>query len=151
MASPRDKTNECGRLVSGIDAGLFTQLIDLLQVHDPFSSSNRIKFSWDNRRRTGLRVLARLDRIYSFKLGGNAITVEEYYILGNNSHSNHLPMWYKLALQPEPKRKSAYKMSSFFLKNQVVKENFKEIWESQPQLGLVGKMHRCLSSIDNTI
>jgi hypothetical protein len=89
-------------------------------------------------------VLARLDRIYSYNPVGNVPAVEEYYILGNSTHSDHLPVWCKLVLQPEPKRKSSYKMNSFFLKDPVVKENFTKIWATQPHLGFFGKVHRCL-------
>lgn len=115
VSNQRDKTNECGRLVSGVEAGIFAQLLDLLQVQDTFPSSNRIRFNWDNRRRTGLRVLARLDRIYAFNSRGNASAVEEYFILGNSSHSDHLPVWCRITLQSEPKRKSTYKMNSLSL------------------------------------
>jgi exonuclease III len=144
VSSPGDKTSECGRLISGEEARIFAQLVDLVQVADPFPSTNRVKFSWDNRRRTGLRVLARLDRIYSYKQVGNVVPVEEYYIIGNSNHSDHLPVWCKIALQPEPKRKSSYKMNSFFLKDPVVKDYFTKIWAAQPHLGFFGKIRRCL-------
>jgi hypothetical protein len=44
--------------------------------------------------------LARLDRIYSYKQAGNVVPVEEYFIIGNSNHSDHLPVWCKIALQP---------------------------------------------------
>ena len=144
VSNQRDKTSECRRLVSGVEAGIFVLLLDLLQVQDEFPSSNRIRFSWDNRRRSGLRVLARLDRIYTFNVGGSASAVEEYFILGNSSHSDHLPVWYRITLQQEPKRKSAYKMSAFFLKDPIVKEAFKRIWGAHTQLGFFGKVRRCV-------
>jgi endonuclease/exonuclease/phosphatase family metal-dependent hydrolase len=100
VSNPRDKTSECGRFIAGEEARIFTQLVDLLRIDDPFPSTNRVKFSWDNRRRTGLRVLARLDRIYSYKQAGNVVPVEEYFIIGNSNHSDHLPVWCKIALQP---------------------------------------------------
>ena len=144
VSNPRDKTSECGGLISGMEARVFAQLVDLLQVNDPFLNSNRLQFSWDNRRRTRLRVLARLDRVYPFNPVGNVAVAEEYFILGNSSHSDHLPVWCKITLQPEPKRKSLYKMNAFFLKDPVLKENFIRIWGSQPHLGFFGKIRRCL-------
>jgi exonuclease III len=144
VATPRDKTNECGRLISGEEARIFAQLTDTLLVNDPFPLTNRVKFSWDNKRRTGLRVLARLDRIYSYNQIGNAQPVEEYFILGNSNHSDHQPVWCKLTLQPEPKRKSSYKMNSFFLKDPAVKVRFTQIWAAHTNLGFFGKMWNCL-------
>ena len=81
---------------------------------------------------------------YSFNPVGNTEVAEEYHILGNSTHSDHLPVWCKIALQPEPKRKSYYKMSAFFLKDPVVKVNFTQIWGAQPQLGFFGKIRKCL-------
>jgi endonuclease/exonuclease/phosphatase family metal-dependent hydrolase len=89
-------------------------------VEDNFPSSNRIRFSWDNRRRNRIRVLARLDRVYSFQATGALKTVVEYEILGNCNHSDHFPVWCKILLQPEEKKKSAYKMSDLYLKDLVV-------------------------------
>jgi hypothetical protein len=77
----------------GEEARIFFQLLDILRVNDPFPNANRVKFSWDNRRRTGLRVLARLDRIYSYIPVGNVNPVEEYFIVGRSNHSDHLPVW----------------------------------------------------------
>ena len=89
-------------------------------------------------------MLAKLDRIYSYNPIENVTEVEEYYILGKSSHSNHLPVWCKLALQPKPKKKSTYKMNSFFLRDPAIKENFMGIWETQPLFGFFGKMRKYL-------
>jgi hypothetical protein len=62
-----DKSSSCGRVVIDSERLAFNQITSALQVEDNFSASNQIKFSWDNRRRNGIRVLARLDRIYSFQ------------------------------------------------------------------------------------
>jgi hypothetical protein len=140
----RDKTSECGRLILGEEARIFAQLLDILQVSDPFPNSSRIKFSWDNWRRTGLRVLAILDRVYSHNLPGNIQPVEEYFIIGKSNHSDHLPIWCKLALQPEPKLKLVYKMKSYFLKDKEVKDSFTRIWTSHFNLGFFGKVRRCV-------
>jgi exonuclease III len=102
-----DKSNNCGRLVNDGERIIFSQLLDALQVEDNFPSGNKIKFSWDNRRRDGTKVLARLDRIYAFQATGTFKSVADYEILGDSNHSDHLPVRHKILLQPKEKKKSS--------------------------------------------
>jgi len=98
-----DKSNNCGRMVSQAERRTFEQLLGALNVGDHFPRTNPIKYSWDNRRRDGVRVLARLDRIYSTNpAGGQTSTVAEYFIRGDSAHSDHLPVWGKFLLQAAP-------------------------------------------------
>jgi hypothetical protein len=60
----QDKTNQCGRMVPLTERALFNAMKTYLQVSDNPRSPSSQKFSWDNLRQDGSRVLARLDRIY---------------------------------------------------------------------------------------
>jgi endonuclease/exonuclease/phosphatase family metal-dependent hydrolase len=73
-------------------------------VEDNFPRNNRIRFSWDSRRRDGSRILARLDRFYSFNYLGVNATEVDYRILGDSVHSDHLPVWRQVWLDKEDKR-----------------------------------------------
>jgi len=105
----------CGKLISAVERVSFTRLLGALNLGESFSSSNPVKFSWDNKWRDGVRILARLDRIYSFlPTGVHACPMVEYFIRGDSNHSDHLPVWGKLELKVTPPRKSSYKMSARF-------------------------------------
>lgn len=78
-----DKSSLCGKLISPTERHEFELLLGALNVEDKFSCNNPIKYTWDNRRKDGSRILACLDRIYSFKLdGGQLSPVAEYFIKG---------------------------------------------------------------------
>jgi hypothetical protein len=140
-----DKSNLCGKLVSDGEKVVFSQLVALLGVEDNFPSTSPVKFSWDNRRRDGVRVLARLDRIYSFQTTtAGSRTVEEYFIKGGSVHSDHLAVWCKLLLTPVSRRQSTYKMSKYYLKDEVVKLNINLIWGSNPNLNFFGRLRKCV-------
>ena len=79
----RDKSSNCGRLASEYKKLVFLNLITALQVEDWFPSSNRICYSWDNKRRNGEQVLARLDRVYAFLDVGGQQKMTHYEILGD--------------------------------------------------------------------
>jgi hypothetical protein len=69
----------------------FQQLKVALKVEDAFPNSSPIKFSWDNKRRNGVRILARLDWISSFQVCmAAAPPIAEYYIRGDSIHFDHL-------------------------------------------------------------
>jgi hypothetical protein len=61
-----DKSTSCGKIMLDAESMAFQQLTAALRVEDVFPLASPIKFSWDNKRRDGVRVLAHLDRIYSF-------------------------------------------------------------------------------------
>jgi hypothetical protein len=70
--------------------------------------------------------------------------VVEYEIRGDSVHSDHLAVWCKLGLLPEPKRCSAYKMSTFYLKEEAVRKGIERIWRSTPNLEFFGRLRRCV-------
>lgn len=99
VENPVDKSNVDGRILSGAEKISFHQLLAGLEVSDSFDNSNAIRYTWDNRRRDNKRVLARLDRFYTFNaLAGDPIK-QDYFILGNCSHSDHLLVWCALKLK----------------------------------------------------
>jgi exonuclease III len=120
-----DKSSLCGKLISARENMVFAQLKSLLDIEDRYPATSSIRFSWDNRRQGVVRILARLDRVYTFQNPAIGIElVKEYYIKGGSAHSDHLAVWYHLSLSVEPPRKSSYKLSTYFLKNEEVKRNF---------------------------
>jgi hypothetical protein len=140
-----DKSSMCGKLIPDRERVVFSQLVAQLGVADDYPSTSPIKYSWDNKRHDGVRVLIRLDRIYTFQAVSPGVTpVAEYYIKGDSVHSDHLAVWCKILLAPEPRKPSAYIMSSFYLKNAEVKAQFERIWSSNPGLNFFGKLRRCI-------
>jgi exonuclease III len=137
-----DKSSSCGKIMS--DEGLLFQQLKLaLKVEDTFPNSSPIKFSWDNKRRDGVRILARLDRIYSFQpVTAEAAPMAEYYIRGDSNHFDHLPVVGKFLLQVEARRKSSYAMNAGYLGDEAVKAGVHRIWSSHPNLGFTCKLRR---------
>ena len=122
-----DKSNLKESIMSEMEKRVFGELKDTFQLEDPFPTSNRIRFSWDNKRQDRSRVMAHLDRSYAFNLNGAITTGTNYRIIGNCVHSDHLPVWCKLWLEPETKRRSMFVMNASFLTETKVQENIKRI------------------------
>ena len=139
-----DKSNLKESTMSEIEKRVFREFKDTFQVEDPFPTTNRIRFSWDSKRRDGSRVMARLDMSYTFKINGANTTGTNYRILGDCSHSDHLPIWRRLWLEPETKRRSTFVMNASFLTESKVQDNIKRIWESNSNLAFFGKVRRCV-------
>lgn len=140
-----DKSNLNGRIITVGECRVFTLLKDALEVSDQFPDTGRLKFYWDNMRRLGLRSLARLDRCYSFQqLGAGPSPVVEYYIRGDCNHADHLPICHTVQLLPPVPKKSFYKMSSYYLKDPVVKAAVERIWAQNHRLEFTGKLRRVI-------
>ena len=139
-----DKSNLKESVVTEVEKRVFEELKDVFQLEDPFPASNRIQFSWDNKRQDSSRVMARLDRSYTFITPGAIITGANYRILGDCVHSDHLPVWCKLRLVPETKRRSTYVMNASYLTEEKVQENIKSIWEVNSNLAFFRKIRRCI-------
>ena len=88
--------------------------------------------------------MARLDRSYSFAINGAITTGANYRILGDCIHSDHLPVWRKLWLESETKRRSTFVMNASYLSEDKVQENIKRIWEVKSNLAFFGKIRRCV-------
>jgi hypothetical protein len=140
-----DKSSICGKLIPPGEKLVFTQLTSLLGVADNYQLNGALQFTWDNKRQDGSRVMARLDRIYAFQgTAPGAEPVEEYLIKGDSVHSDHLAVWCKLTLLPEPKRLSAYKMSTLYLKDKEVRRQVENIWRANPNLQYFGRLRKCI-------
>jgi hypothetical protein len=127
---------------------VFESFTTAFDVHDPFPSSNRVKFSWDNRRQGQGRTMARLDRIYTPKDTMPVTSASDYVIIGDCAFSYHMPVKRRLELVVEPKRQSPYVMNASFLKEAEVKGKIMEIWSTHANLLFFGKVKRCVDSIN---
>jgi hypothetical protein len=120
---------------------LFQQLKTTFAVEDPFPLNNAVKFNWNNRKTGEQRLLARLDRVYSFSQGV-PVTNSDYKIRGDNSISDHLPVFRQIWLSNQEQRRSPYVMSALYLKDPAVKERIKQIWIANARLPFFSKIRR---------
>jgi exonuclease III len=111
-----DKSTRCGRILTGMELLEFNLLKTQLSVQDFFSRHNPITYTWDNFRRDGERVLARLDREYSFACGHGPPNrhIKEYIILGDSCHSDHKPVLFKMEYKETRAKGAVYKMNGAF-------------------------------------
>jgi len=57
------KSSFCGKIISTWERQVFEELLRTLNVEECFPNMGPIKYTWDNKRLDGVRILARLDRI----------------------------------------------------------------------------------------
>jgi hypothetical protein len=107
-------------------------MLSHLGVYDFFSPSNQLQFSWDNRHRTGIRKMKRLDRYYCYpaSVGAPSSHVLQYEILGDYVASDHLPVVLTLEVQPEAPTRSRYKINCRYLKDKAVTDHLSAVWRS---------------------
>jgi hypothetical protein len=74
----------------------------------------------------------------------------KYYIRGDSNYSDHLPMWGKVLLQVEKRRKSSYVMKSCYLGEAAVKEGIHRIGAAILILALQGNCERWLNFTKST-
>lgn len=117
VESRQDKTNPCGRLVPSLERSLFTNLKNHLNVVDSPRSTPSLPFLWDNYRSNGLRILARLDRIYLFRnsLGCSQRKLLNYEIHSDTGWSDHCPITATVEFGATPSQPSRWKMSTQWL------------------------------------
>lgn len=144
MEKPLDKSNCVVSHTLGEEKRIFNALKQRLQVEDKFPSSSPVKFNWDSRRRGLGRILARLDRTYTFKGANKKTTSMDYKILGDSAHSDHLPIWRQVWLVEEPKRNTPYVMSNMYLGDPTTQSKIKEIWQENESLPFFGKIRKCV-------
>lgn len=108
VESRSDKSTLCGRIMVGRERTLFLALLSSLGVVDYPRSAGSLLFSWDNARMHGSRVMARLDRIYTFSPGHSILDrkIVEYVIRGDGVISDHHPVQMRIELEPLPSRPS---------------------------------------------
>lgn len=61
-----DKFPAAGNILEGAEKCSFGQFMNRLEVVDSFDRNNPIRYTWDNKRQGPERILARLDRVYTF-------------------------------------------------------------------------------------
>jgi hypothetical protein len=112
-----DKSNIYGRLINN---------------QDPFRSGRGLKFSWDNGRAQGERILARLDRFYLFNNPATGPTriIPSYAILGGCLLSDHHPVRLQLQLGDSPRNKGTWKMNVKYLDE--TKDEVTRMWRFLP-------------------
>lgn len=110
---------------------VFEALKATLQVHEPSRTSTNLRYTWDNYRADEARVLARLDRFYTYSSPNLASThVLSYRIRGDAGWSDHLPIEMTIQVQAGPKRSSRWHMSTHNLQNAL--PELTRLWHSQP-------------------
>jgi hypothetical protein len=138
-----DKSSGCGRIMTDAECLIFQQLKVVLKVEDKFPTPSPINFfgiinggmvlgylpDWIEFTRASLSQL-RLSRWM------------EYYIRGDNDHSDYLPVRRKFLLQAKARRKSSYAMNACYLGKERVKARINRIWSSHPNLGFTGKLRK---------
>jgi exonuclease III len=142
---PCDNSNPSGNIACDAERLVFTRLLAHLQVEDYFPFTDPIRFSWDSKRRTGIRTMKRLDRVYCYANpnGPPNTHVMEYKILGECAHSDHLPITINLEIQASQSTRSRYKMNGFYLQDKAVVVQLTQLWQSFPRsLGFFGKLRR---------
>ena len=103
MENRSDKSNIYEKLILESEKVVFTLLTFLLGVEDRFPSNDPLRLSWDNRWRDRVKVMAMLDRFYSFQATTPRLEpIEEYIIKRDSTQSNHLAVWCSLVLLPQP-------------------------------------------------
>ena len=132
VESRQDKNNPCSRLVPITERMLFHNLKSFLGVEDNPRSAGSLQYSWDNWRLDGVRVLARLDRVYLFRNtpGAAPRKLISYKILSDNPWSDHQPVMASVMLQEGPARRSWWKMNSCWLK--PARAIIERAWHSLP-------------------
>jgi exonuclease III len=130
VTSARDNSNPMDHTIGEQERVAFAALVDYLQIQDFFDYSGSLTFSWDNKRRQGIRTLKRMDRFYCFPSGRPSLSnhVTSYKILRDSTISDHLPMELKLELQTPKARRSSYKVNNFYLQDKEVIATMTEVW-----------------------
>jgi hypothetical protein len=93
VLSPRNNSHNISKIAGGSEQMSFARLAGHLGVEDFFPYTRDLLFSWDNKRRVGIRKLKRLDQFYYFpSLTGTPTShVFQYKILGDCVVSDHFP------------------------------------------------------------
>ena len=149
LESAQDKSTLCSKLMPHREKLVWEAFKASFQLRDTFSHTGKLRFSWDNRRRDGSRILGRLDRHYVSPAPGSSspLVTRNYLIHGDCPNSDHLPVSIEVVIQNSARRHSSYKMNTSHLKHAEVSQAVKRIWteersESSNFLTRLGKFCR---------
>lgn len=104
-----------------------------LYLRDTFNHTGKLKFTWDNKRRDGCRILGRLEWhfVSSPPRPNPHLTTRNYIIRGDCPASDHLLVSIEVVFQDTEQRKSGYKMNIFYLQHTDVKRVVTRIWTEE--------------------
>lgn len=113
VESRSDKTNACSCLIPLQKWSFFFSLKRHLNIFES-PRTGGVKFSWDNLRDDGTRVLARLDKIYTpIRSDSNPpCQVVDCVIRGDNRWSNHKPVFAQIRFSAGLQKRSRWLMST---------------------------------------
>jgi exonuclease III len=85
-----DKSSMCEKLIPYKERLLWDALKLASEIHEPTGSNKSLKFSWDNQRSGGERIMARLDHIFipNYLASNQANNSPHYYVKGDGVRSN---------------------------------------------------------------
>jgi len=128
-----DKSSMCGRLIPNKEILLWDALNLALEIHEPTRSNRSLKFSWDNQRSGGERIMARLDYIYipNYLASNQANDSPCYYVRGDGVKSNRHHVSCLLEIVKIVQRTSMWKMNTRFFEE--VKKKIHKIWKAQSE------------------
>ena len=109
-----NKSMHYSRLISDHECILSESIKNDFNIYDTFNSGKGLKYTWDNSRMDGHRILPRLDRFYIFidPIQGHSTAILLYSIKGDCSLSNHLPVTITLKLGDAPRKPGLWKMNT---------------------------------------
>ena len=133
IESPQDKSTFCSKVMLQGKAQAWGAFKSSFHLQDTFTYTGPLKFSWDNRRRDGCRILGRLDRHYILSPPGTHLhlSTSNYSIRGDYPASDHLPVSIEVKLHDSTHRTSSYKMNTSYLQRAEVKEADMKIWSTE--------------------
>ena len=104
--TPQDKSTFCSKVMSQGETLAWKAFKSGLHLSDTFNHNGKLKFSWDNKRRDGCRILGRLDRHYISSPPGPApqLSTRNYIIRGDCPASDHLPVSIEVILHDQTQR-----------------------------------------------
>ena len=102
-----DKSCYCSQLISPSKKLIWEATKIRLGIQEKFRAGNGHRFSWDNGRNEGQRILARLDRFYTFidHPISPILSIESFSVKGDTSLSDHLPIRISLNLGEQTQKK----------------------------------------------
>ena len=97
VESGSDKSSACSRLLSDQERLIRTPTKDALNLEDTFSPNKGSKYSWDNNRLQGQRILAKLDRFISTRTLPIATQCRSLTTQSNMIALYSITFWYNFA------------------------------------------------------
>jgi hypothetical protein len=103
-----------------------------LVIHEPTRSNKSLKFSCNNKRSGGERIMARLDQIFipNYLASNQANNGPHYYVRGDGIMSNHHPINCVFEIAKTTQRTSMFQKMNTRLSREV-KERIHKIWKAQ--------------------